>query len=83
MHRPRQDYQKENIAALERTDSREYGRSVVDFFRVGDWGLGTRVLARERIVKLASTVFEQQHYSFSRSLIAIFFSENLVLFFQA
>jgi 16S rRNA (guanine(966)-N(2))-methyltransferase RsmD len=33
MHRPRQDYQKENIAALERTDSREYGRSVVDFFR--------------------------------------------------
>ena len=32
MHRPRQDYQKENIAALERTDSREYGRSVVDFF---------------------------------------------------
>jgi len=33
MHRPRQDYQKENIAGLERTDSREYGRSVVDFFR--------------------------------------------------
>jgi len=33
MHRPRQDYQKENIAALERTDSREYGRSAVDFFR--------------------------------------------------
>jgi 16S rRNA (guanine(966)-N(2))-methyltransferase RsmD len=32
MHRPRQDYQKENIAALEKTDSREYGRSVVDFF---------------------------------------------------
>jgi 16S rRNA (guanine(966)-N(2))-methyltransferase RsmD len=39
MHRPRQDYQKENIAALEKTDSREYGRSVVDFFKVGtgDW----------------------------------------------
>jgi len=35
MHRPRQDYQKENIASLEKTDSREYGRSVVDFFRVG------------------------------------------------
>jgi 16S rRNA (guanine(966)-N(2))-methyltransferase RsmD len=34
MHRPRQDYQKENIGALERTDSREYGRSVVDFFKV-------------------------------------------------
>jgi len=34
MHRPRQDYQKEDIAALEKTDSREYGRSVVDFFRV-------------------------------------------------
>ena len=33
LHRPRQDYQKENIAALEKTDSREYGRSVVDFFR--------------------------------------------------
>jgi 16S rRNA (guanine(966)-N(2))-methyltransferase RsmD len=33
MHRPRQDYQKENIDVLERTDSREYGRSVVDFFR--------------------------------------------------
>jgi 16S rRNA (guanine(966)-N(2))-methyltransferase RsmD len=34
LHRPRQDYQKENIAVLERTDSREYGRSVVDFFKV-------------------------------------------------
>jgi len=33
MHRPRQDYQKEDIAPLEKTDSREYGRSVVDFFR--------------------------------------------------
>jgi 16S rRNA (guanine(966)-N(2))-methyltransferase RsmD len=34
IHRPRQDYQKENIAALKKTDSREYGRSTVDFFRV-------------------------------------------------
>jgi len=34
MHRPRRDCQKEDIAALEKTDSREYGRSVVDFFRV-------------------------------------------------
>jgi 16S rRNA (guanine(966)-N(2))-methyltransferase RsmD len=34
IHRPRQDYQKENIAALEKTDSREYGRSIVDFFKV-------------------------------------------------
>jgi 16S rRNA (guanine(966)-N(2))-methyltransferase RsmD len=33
VHRPRQDYQKEDIAALEKTDFREYGRSVVDFFR--------------------------------------------------
>ena len=32
MHRPRQDYQKENIDTLEKTDSREYGRSMVDFF---------------------------------------------------
>jgi len=32
MHRPRQDFQKEDIETLERTDSREYGRSVVDFF---------------------------------------------------
>ena len=38
MHRPRQDFQKENIDALERTDSREYGRSVVDFFKVGNQG---------------------------------------------
>jgi len=34
LHRPRQDYQKEEIAALHKQDSREYGRSVVDFFRV-------------------------------------------------
>jgi len=34
MHRPRQDYQKEDIAGLEKTDSREYGRSVVDFLKV-------------------------------------------------
>jgi 16S rRNA (guanine(966)-N(2))-methyltransferase RsmD len=34
LHRPRQDYQKEEIAALVKQDSREYGRSVVDFYRV-------------------------------------------------
>jgi len=34
IHRPRQDFQKENIASLEKTDSREYGRSIVDFFTV-------------------------------------------------
>jgi 16S rRNA (guanine(966)-N(2))-methyltransferase RsmD len=34
LHRPRQDYQKEEIPQLSRHDSREYGRSVVDFFRV-------------------------------------------------
>jgi len=34
IHRPRQDYQKEEIEALHKEDSREYGRSVVDFLRV-------------------------------------------------
>jgi len=34
LHRPRQDYQKEEIAPLTKQDSREYGRSVVDFFNV-------------------------------------------------
>jgi len=34
LHRPRQDYQKEEIAALVKTDSREYGRSIVDFFKL-------------------------------------------------
>ena len=34
LHRPRQDYRKENDAALIQADSREYGRSIVDFFRV-------------------------------------------------
>jgi 16S rRNA (guanine(966)-N(2))-methyltransferase RsmD len=34
LHRPRQDYQKEEIPLLFKTDCREYGRSVVDFFRV-------------------------------------------------
>jgi 16S rRNA (guanine(966)-N(2))-methyltransferase RsmD len=33
LHRPRQDYQKAEIPLLSRHDSREYGRSVVDFFR--------------------------------------------------
>jgi len=32
MHRPQQDCQKEEINLLKRYDSREYGRSVVDFF---------------------------------------------------
>jgi len=34
IHRPRQDYLKKEISGLQRTDSREYGRSVVDFFHV-------------------------------------------------
>jgi 16S rRNA (guanine(966)-N(2))-methyltransferase RsmD len=34
LHRPRQDYQKDEIPLLFRHDSREYGRSVVDFFRI-------------------------------------------------
>ena len=33
IHRPRQDYLKTEIQYLEKTDSREYGRSVVDFFK--------------------------------------------------
>jgi len=32
IHRPRPEFLKTDIANLERTDSREYGRSVVDFF---------------------------------------------------
>ena len=32
IHRPRQDSQKNEIQCLEKTDSREYGRSIVDFF---------------------------------------------------
>ena len=34
IHRPREDYQKREIQYLEKKDSREYGRSVVDFFIV-------------------------------------------------
>jgi 16S rRNA (guanine(966)-N(2))-methyltransferase RsmD len=34
IHRPREDRQKTDIQHLEITDSREYGRSVVDFFSV-------------------------------------------------
>jgi 16S rRNA (guanine(966)-N(2))-methyltransferase RsmD len=34
LHRPHEDFQKEEIAALTRYDSREYGRSVVDFFHL-------------------------------------------------
>jgi 16S rRNA (guanine(966)-N(2))-methyltransferase RsmD len=33
LHRPREDYQKEPIEFLNKTDTREYGRSVVDFFK--------------------------------------------------
>jgi 16S rRNA (guanine(966)-N(2))-methyltransferase RsmD len=33
LHRPREDFQKETIPFLSKTDSREYGRSIVDFFR--------------------------------------------------
>jgi len=32
IHRPRQDYLKAEIPNLQKTDSREYGRSIVDFF---------------------------------------------------
>jgi len=32
IHRPRNDYLKTDIRYLEKTDSREYGRSIVDFF---------------------------------------------------
>jgi 16S rRNA (guanine(966)-N(2))-methyltransferase RsmD len=32
IHRPREDYLKGEIPNLQKTDSREYGRSVVDFF---------------------------------------------------
>jgi 16S rRNA G966 N2-methylase RsmD len=32
IHRPRQDYLKTKISNLEKYDSREYGRSIVDFF---------------------------------------------------
>jgi len=32
IHRPRSDYLKTDILNLEKTDSREYGRSIVDFF---------------------------------------------------
>jgi len=34
LHRPRQDYQKTEIPLLLKQDSREYGRSVVDFFSI-------------------------------------------------
>jgi 16S rRNA (guanine(966)-N(2))-methyltransferase RsmD len=32
IHRPREDYPKREIKNMQRKDSREYGRSVVDFF---------------------------------------------------
>jgi len=34
IHRPREDHLKTEIQRLEKTDTREYGRSVVDFFIV-------------------------------------------------
>jgi 16S rRNA (guanine(966)-N(2))-methyltransferase RsmD len=34
IHRPRQDYLNTEIPYLEKQDSREYGRSVVDFFNI-------------------------------------------------
>ena len=34
IHRPRDDFQKKPIDFLMKQDSREYGRSVVDFFRI-------------------------------------------------
>ena len=36
IHRPRQDYLKTEIPNLRKTDSREYGRSIVDFFLVNN-----------------------------------------------
>lgn len=33
IHRPRQDYQKQEIQSLQIFDSREFGRSIVDFFQ--------------------------------------------------
>jgi 16S rRNA (guanine(966)-N(2))-methyltransferase RsmD len=33
IHRPREDFHDDPIPGLEKFDSREYGRSVVDFFR--------------------------------------------------
>jgi 16S rRNA G966 N2-methylase RsmD len=34
IHRPHEDYQKEDIQGLKKEDTRRYGRSVVDFFIV-------------------------------------------------
>jgi len=34
IHRPREDFQKNPAANIEKYDTREYGRSVVDFFTV-------------------------------------------------
>jgi 16S rRNA (guanine(966)-N(2))-methyltransferase RsmD len=34
IHRPREDFQKEDIQGIKKQDSRRYGRSVVDFFIV-------------------------------------------------
>jgi 16S rRNA G966 N2-methylase RsmD len=39
IHRPREDDPKEEISSLRKEDSREYGRSVVDFFKVNAAGI--------------------------------------------
>ena len=36
IHRPREDYLKNEIPQLKKTQSKEYGRSVVDFFSIVD-----------------------------------------------
>jgi 16S rRNA (guanine(966)-N(2))-methyltransferase RsmD len=33
IHRPREDFQREDIPLMEKQESRDYGRSVVDFFK--------------------------------------------------
>lgn len=35
LHRPREDYHDDPIPFIQKENSREYGRSIVDFFRVG------------------------------------------------
>ena len=36
LHRPRDDVRTGEVSALRRTESREYGRSIVDFFKIGN-----------------------------------------------
>ncbi|GHV91500.1 methyltransferase [Spirochaetia bacterium] len=35
LHRPREDYHDDPIPFIQKEDSREYGRSIVDFFKIG------------------------------------------------